>query len=256
MSSNIYPALAIRPRRFAEMDFLMVSVWAAFVLIFGLMPIRNEFMLWILAGGGALIAGHLYSVVYRGEQSHGNLQLAALTPVFLCVTNGVLSYVNSITPVTYDALLSKWDLGIAAAVRNWSAWAIHPLSLEYDALPLFMALCVVISNGKPRKRLLTAIVIGSLVCPLFYFLFPAVGPAHVGDPLAPRNCMPSMHLTWTLLLWVYSQGTWKWFFGVIAFLTAWATLATGEHYSLDLVAAVLFTWGLVALADLVNGESV
>jgi hypothetical protein len=155
--------------------------------------------------------------------------------------------VNSITPVAYDALLLKWDFGISAAVRSWSVSLMRPLSLVYDALPLFMVLCIVALRGRDRNSLLAASVIGSLICPVFSLLCPAVGPAHVGDPHAPRNCMPSMHFTWTLQMWVYSKATWKWVFGVIAFLTAWATLAIGEHYSLDLVGAILFTWGLTVL---------
>jgi membrane-associated phospholipid phosphatase len=119
----------------------------------------------------------------------------------------------------------------------------------YAALPFFLMACVATLKGLPRKRLLLAIVIGGVICPFFYFLFPAVGPAHVGDPRAPRNCMPSMHCAWTLLLCVNSRGIGKWVFGVVAFMTAWATLATGEHYSLDLVGAVLWVWLLVAIAN-------
>jgi hypothetical protein len=248
MSSNVYSGLTINRshRRFTELDFLMIFTWAAFLLVATLMPSHNQFMLWVLAGGGVFIASHMYSVVYRGAASQGYLQLAALTPVFLTINSAVLSYVNSITPVTYDALLLKWDFGISAAVRSWSVALMQPLDLVYDALPLFIVLCIVVL-GREKNSLMAAFVIGSLIFPLLSLLCPAVGPAHVGDPHAPRNCMPSMHLTWTLQLWVYSKATWKWVFGAIAFLTAWATLATGEHYSLDLVGAVLFTWSLTVL---------
>jgi hypothetical protein len=225
----------------------MVSVWAAFLLVFGLGAVHNEFMLWVLAGGAVLIANHLYSVVYWGKPSQGNLYLAALTPIMLSVTGALLSWVNSVTPITYDAFLLKWDFGIATAVRAVSVPLMKPIGLVYVALPLFEILAVVALKDRNRKILIAALAISGLICPFLYLMFPAVGPAHIGDPHAPRNCMPSMHLTWTLLLWVYSKNAWKWIFGAIAFLTAWATLATGEHYILDLVAAMLFTWGIVAV---------
>lgn len=256
MSSNIYPALAIRPPRFAEMDFLWLSMWVAFLLVFGLTPHHADFMVWTLVGGGVLVFEHLYSVVYKGEAPQGNLMLAAVMPLFLAITGLALTIVNRLTPVTHDALLMRLDLGIASHVRSWSIimGAMPPLRLVYDAIPLFMATGLAAFRGTERKRLLLAVIVGGLVCPICFFLFPAVGPVHVGDSLAPRNCMPSMHFTWTLLLLAYSQGTWRWFFGVIAFLTAWATLATGEHYSLDLVAAVLFTWGITVLVNRLEGK--
>lgn len=100
---------------------------------------------------------------------------------------------------------------------------------------------------------------------LFYNLFPASGPhnlfrvnfpfhpfpiadlARVGlEPLAipgPRNAMPSLHLAWTLLAWWYSRGL-SWIERTIAFaflaLTAFATMATGEHFFVDLVVAFPF----------------
>lgn len=254
MSSNVYSGLSINTprRRFTEMDFLMVSIWSAFLLVFTLTPTLNEFMLWVLAGGAVLIANHLYSVVYRGERSQGNLYLAALTPLMLSVTGASLSWVNSMTPITHDAFLLKWDFGIAAAVRAVSVPLMQPISIVYVALPLFEILAVVVLKDTDRKMLIAALSISGLICPFLYLMFPAVGPAHVGDPHAPRNCMPSMHLTWTLLLWVYTKGSWKWFFGTVAFLTAWATLATGEHYSPDLVGGVLFTWVLTVLVKKVQ----
>lgn len=246
MASSVL--VAKLPRRFTDVDFIAVSLWLAFVLVFSLMPTHNQFMLWVLTGGGVLIANHMYSVVYRGEKSQGNLYLAAITPVFLTVTSASFLLVNSLTPVTHDAFLLRWDFGISTTVRSLSAnpMLMGVINLVYDALPLFMVSCIVILKDRDRKMLLAAIAIASLLCPIFYLMFPAVGPAHVGDPHAPRNCVPSMHFTWTLLLWVYSKGNWKWAFGVIALATGWATLATGEHYSLDLVAAILFTWGVVA----------
>ncbi len=59
---------------------------------------------------------------------------------------------------------------------------------------------------------------------------------------APDNCMPSMHLTWALLIALNARslrlriGLW-----VYVILVAAATLALREHYLVDLIAAVPFT---------------
>lgn len=84
-----------------------------------------------------------------------------------------------------------------------------------------------------------------------YLLVPAAGPAYAGQANALRNCMPSLHLTWAALLWIDARkaGLRR---GLLIFMgmTAIATLATGEHYVLDLIAAVPFTWAVHRLSAL------
>jgi hypothetical protein len=65
----------------------------------------------------------------------------------------------------------------------------------------------------------------------------------------PRNAMPSLHMSWALLL---AMETWRmgraWFrVGMaFAFATALATLGVGGHYLIDLVVAVPFTVSVYA----------
>ncbi len=77
---------------------------------------------------------------------------------------------------------------------------------------------------------------------------PAVGPAWVGVVNAPRNAMPSLHMTWALLALWYSPRRLLWASAVSVRLTALATVGLGEHYLIDLAAAVPFTWAVVKLA--------
>lgn len=109
---------------------------------------------------------------------------------------------------------------------------------------------------------------------LFYNLFPACGPRSLfgaGFPLHPfpisdlprlvlqpvaiqgaRNAIPSLHLAWTLLAWWYSRGLCR-IERLTAFaflvLTAFATLATGEHWFVDLVVAFPFALLIYALCS-------
>ena len=98
-----------------------------------------------------------------------------------------------------------------------------------------------------RRQLLTACVLAPLLAAVGYLLCPAVGPGWVGDPHAARDCMPSMHFTWALLFWWYSRGRVRKLMAVFAWVTAAATLGLGQHYWIDLVAAVPFTVAVVWL---------
>jgi hypothetical protein len=95
--------------------------------------------------------------------------------------------------------------------------------------------------------------------PLFGSLFPAHEPAVTAAPQAlldataigaPRNCMPSLHAAWTLLLYWHARSLgWKarLFAGAWLVLTLICTLASGQHYAVDLVVAVPFAAFIDAL---------
>jgi hypothetical protein len=231
------------------MDALLLSIWAAILLLSLTIP-NLLFLLWSLGGGAALIAHHFWSVVYKGRARDGSLAIALLMPVTTLVGNVMFWWVTHSTPVTHDALLARWDHGISHAVRTWTMarpWAWDPIVLTYEALPTMLLLAVLFTRGFKRNRLLASGILGAILVVPCYLLFPAVGPIHAADPTAPRNCVPSMHLTSALFLWINTEGWIKWCAAVFAGLTAVATLATGEHYVFDLVAALPWTWFLTAL---------
>ena len=68
-----------------------------------------------------------------------------------------------------------------------------------------------------------------------------------------RNGMPSMHFGWALLMWMHASylgPRTRAVFAAIAGITALATLSLGQHYLVDLVAAVPWVVGLQALCAL------
>ncbi|MQY23765.1 hypothetical protein NRB20_68970 [Nocardia sp. RB20] len=129
----------------------------------------------------------------------------------------------------------------------------------------------------PSHYLVRTFLLLGLVGPLFYVLFPVVGPMfafasdghglqignfwphHVPpfdhrpaalrfDAFTPRNCMPSMHAAWSTSIFLHSRrdvdGTpaprwlrWGGAFWVLATLTA--TLGFGYHYGSDLIAGII-----------------
>jgi hypothetical protein len=132
--------------------------------------------------------------------------------------------------------------------------------LAYATLPLaftFLYLCL---PGKSDRYCLwkSMIITGLLLC-ITYWLCPAAGPKYIfpGWPnvephmapgivftRAPLNCMPSGHLTWALLFCCFSRKC-RYYVKVPLFvfliLVALATLGLGEHYWIDLIAAIPFT---------------
>jgi hypothetical protein len=103
--------------------------------------------------------------------------------------------------------------------------------------------------ARERKRYLLAMFIAALLAAPCYLLFPAVGPAHLSDALAPRNSIPSLHFAWAFLAFWYCPRPWRWQVAGFVLLTGVATITTGEHYFIDLFAAVPLIYVTVKMAD-------
>jgi len=237
--------------RFNSTDLFLVTLWACLLLMCLTIP-HLLFLLWALLGGAVMIGRHFWSVVYKGGARDGNLVIAVAMPLAGLLFAFIFPWVNRATPVTYDALLARWDFGMAGTVRSWTMqrpWLMDPAVVVYEGMPTAILLTVLLTRGFHRARLVWSYIVGPLLVVPCYLLFPAVGPIHVGDPNAPRNCIPSMHLTAALFLWVNTRGWFRWFTAGFVLFTALATLATGEHYVFDLLVALPWTWFITCLAD-------
>lgn len=148
-----------------------------------------------------------------------------------------------------------YDFGLGRAIGE--ALAIR---LVYAMLPVAVAIVYLLLDSDHRKRFGFAMLLAGVVAPFFYAICPAAGPMYVfGDafPFHPptvkaipfaapgltMNAVPSGHLAWALLLWWHSRpcllGV-RIVAGLFFVGTAVATLATGEHYLVDLVVAIPF----------------
>lgn len=169
------------------------------------------------------------------------LSLGVVLPVSSIVVGFILPLTARLSPVTMDGQLSALDHG--ASYRMWLWTAQHPalhqiLATAYYGLPVTIAVTIVLSQR--RTQFVKALVLAGLIGPLVYIAFPAVGPAHIGQRLAPRNCVPSLHVTWALLCLVYIRPRYRWFGLVCLALIAAATIGLGEHYLVDDVLAFPF----------------
>jgi hypothetical protein len=154
------------------------------------------------------------------------------------IDNGLLAFDN------------RWFSGIS--IRIWHfAQMNYSIGRFFDFIYLFLSCAAVIVmvdlNRIERIRICFILFLAGLCAVPFYILFPAVGPTHIGEPFAMRNCIPSMHVAWAILLWRAALPGWKRkAMALFVPLTAISTLTTGEHYLIDIIVAIPYAafWSL------------
>ena len=187
----------------------------------------------------------------------------------LCVISLFAVFAIHFSPLTCDYLVYAFDraLGVDASFAVGRVFYGHFAVLFlcgvfYNCLPISMGLLIGLQSrhrpaGSPDVRWAFAAlgVAGFLMyqlCPaagpkyLFGAAFPYQPPQAASIALArvpissdfPRNAMPSLHVGWCLLMvynsWRRSRAMLA-FSLVAVFLTAFATLGSGEHYLTDLI---------------------
>jgi PAP2 superfamily len=173
-------------------------------------------------------------------------------------------------PQTWDAILYKLDHALGsspAGTLNGMMKVIVGVEaitrLAYASILFSAYICIgMVLRSKVAARVnLWAYVITPFWLPLlFYNWVPASGPIYafpttfpaMPDPamlplapfealVAPRNAMPSMHLSAAIFLLIAAhivRVRWlQLFAAAMVAMTAWATLALGEHYLVDLIVA-------------------
>ncbi|MGW6693783.1 DUF5933 domain-containing protein [Rhodococcus sp. NPDC054953] len=164
----------------------------------------------------------------------------------------------------------SWVMGqVVDALGPVGYGVLHWVYIELPVAAIVVALWQLRAGWAGHHLVRTFLAIG-LIGPVFYLLFPVVGPdfafgtagqgAQLGDywptviptgtdPAAfvftgdaPRNCMPSLHTAWALAIFVHSRRgpTWlRWGGTFWLVCTLMATLGFGYHYAVDLVAGVV-----------------
>ena len=239
---------------------------------------RQPLWLNLLACAGMAAFAMIAWNFWRGDRARARLTLAGAFPFsFLYLTApGALALGAHASPWTLDGVL--WDMeknflgGQVAFLwfrdldRRWSGLR-EGLAFVYQALNLAAPLIagVAIRYGFRKRSLPIFFLVSGSLAALLYPLAPASGPIYAEKiygpappfgrlelpDVIPRNCIPSMHMTWALGLALISFELPNRFVRVLsvtfAVLTLLSTLSTGEHYVIDLVVAVPFTLMLFAL---------
>ncbi len=173
-----------------------------------------------------------------------------------------LKVVILFTPQTIDETLKRIDMVIFGA--NPDAWVQSVFTAKFPVLWLalfyfFLPFYPIALSGffyiKKEWVMLRKVTQSFLLCGmigwLFYLFFPAVGPAFIDNTLAgfpnpgiPRNCFPSLHTAWGLLVLLYAWKYRKKAFWIFLFPISQMILATvflRYHFVIDLIAAVPYT---------------
>jgi hypothetical protein len=196
------------------------------------------------------------------HQRATNFRVASLLVIFTIIVLPIAESLEAAArPATMDGLFRAADMHLGLDGFALSRFCLAHASTYYltigvySSLPLVMALAWIASRSFVYLR---AALGGTLLALPCYLLFPAVGPqyAFIGWPGQtaqlqavvgaghPRNCMPSMHFTWAALAAVNVRGRWQPLFFAYAGLMGLATVASGEHYSIDVLAAIPFLLGI------------
>lgn len=139
--------------------------------------------------------------------------------------------------------------------------------LVYCALPLAAAVVYLYLPEGAKVRFFVAMALAGVLGFVLYRLLPASGPVYTGanfpwnepamltaartQAIAPLNAIPSLHLAWALLLFLFARElgrAWELGTGLWLMFTVLATLGFGQHYLIDLIVGVPFAvvvWSLV-----------
>jgi hypothetical protein len=171
----------------------------------------------------------------------------------------------------FDGALGFQPSFVLGKMLNANPWLFPAVKVSYEGIVLAMAALYagfMARREKPLWELIELLFAPAMVGYLFFSVFPVCGPhyafavdfpnAYLPYPMLhrlalesipvlpafPRNAVPSLHLTWALLIWLNTRGLSRWArlaAAVLAVATVFDTLATGEHYLFDLIVSLPFT---------------
>jgi len=226
----------------------------------------------------------IWSAKLARRQTIAMLAPASALVFFVFSAQYALNFTHVFHPKTYDLYLYAADgaFGFQPSFFFGRAMAVsHTLRiacvLAYLLLPLVMAfvyaVCLPSQAERPSWDFISLLMLAGAGGWALYNLVPATGPIYVFgrsfpyQPLpyhllaklvvekipvpgsAPRNAIPSLHLAWALLLYWNTEGrsgALRGFLAIYLALTVVSTLGTGEHYFVDLLAAVPFALSVQA----------
>ncbi len=263
-------------------DLLWVAAGGLFlaVLDYKMLHFQPMFMAgFSFAGLSALAVLGTHTIWADGEDQ--KLLLYGFLPAVLFVgsewmATTLLDITEALHPKTFDLYLYSFDCSLRVQFSFligqlfWTfPWLRFACLVIYIALPLPLALVYAAHLHGEKKNALAvmlAFLVTGPVGVLFYNMLPACGPVHIFGAAFPwhpvptdaamhlavvpvllkgaRNAIPSLHMTWVLLVWWNSRGLRRWVRAIVLVflvLTTMATLGTGEHYFIDLVVAFPFS---------------
>jgi hypothetical protein len=264
---------------------VITATLVALLLLVGAAPIRPAAVGNALCQGFGLTCLGVLVLRVRTARGHDRVEAQAiLYPALLQF--GLLGLALfflflsiKLCPGTNDLLVYAADdaLGVQLSFLAGRLFAAAPLlalvsGSVYHLLPAASSFVYGMQWRSPRPAaadvFTTSLCVALVGFPL-YLLFPVIGPVFsFGDafpyspppldqllpgalavPDQPRNCMPSLHTAWALVVWWHTRGLAGWartLGAVFLALTLLATQGLGLHYAVDLVVGFAFAAGVQA----------
>jgi hypothetical protein len=221
------------------------------------------------------------------SRSRYALLIGLLTCLYVLLSGFPLSWSVQLSPQPADFFPYAGDEALGGQFSQWvealflaSPWLAQLCFHVYNAVALGLAAILawqIAVREQPVRATVLAFFIAGALGHMVYVLFPVIGPRFLfglaGPYLAatsvfphpvpsaaelvmpavipgvPRNCMPSLHTTWALMVFWQSRafGRRGLVFGVLFLvLTVLGTLGFALHYLVDLIAAVPFAVAIQA----------
>jgi hypothetical protein len=168
---------------------------------------------------------------------------------------------GGLLPFKFDRILVAMDqsLGVTAAAiapQLQGFWRIPLIVVHQLMVPMMICWFLVTRRSLPRGSVVLAYVAELVAGPVMYSILPACGPVYLFhaewlhpphvDPTLVKivglpNAFPSLHVATALVFVLMAPGKFWRAVALVFFAgTFFATIATGEHYVIDLVAGLAF----------------
>jgi hypothetical protein len=219
----------------------------------------------------AAVAWRWFAVPTDARRSEYMLVLGIFALIAVPATQAVADSLSTLRPMKMDlfAYVADGPLGQPAFVLGRMvaphAWAKVLLNVVYGLLPMGVVLTLsahILRRSASVSAMVWAFVINLLAAPLFYLLLPVCGPvfalpmfplgpghvvAHMIRIDAAPNGMPSVHMSPALLMVWFSRKSRAGLTASMVYLLliVASTLASGQHYAVDLLAAFPYAAGVL-----------
>jgi hypothetical protein len=217
------------------------------------------------------VAGYL-------QKGANNLVLLSFAPMCVAIVNFILTNAFKFySPRRMDLYVNRFD-GLLGFPANRAAEFVHrhgsistlAIADYFGCVIVIYLAAIAVYRLRGYDELIKAIpmfILAGILAPPIYWIFPVSGPLYAFSdfpniyngpvhqinltaPDAIPNGLPSIHFALSLIV-LYLLRHWRWgiVVGVVhVVLTGLATMGLGEHYALDLIAAVPYTWFVIRIA--------
>jgi hypothetical protein len=270
-----------KPKRLALLGILgaLLTAW----VVWGRYQDLTTLLVQVMGGFGLTSLLLLsWAVIWNGRRREPDAYRALLPAIALAFLVLGAQYSLNMASYLHDKTLDLYafafdgSLGFEPSFAlgrflNSKPWLFPFMKVSYEGILLAMA---ALYAGFMQRRdwpiweLIEVLFASAMVGYAFFSIFPVCGPRYAFGRdfpdmvvpyasfhqvmlakvpvswLFPRNGVPSLHMTWALLIWLNTRSLSQWarLAGLALVLaTAFDTLASGEHYLFDLIVALPFT---------------